>query len=264
MSNDSSDNEAVAQRPITTRAVNWNPWLGVLFVFFIFYFSQIAAALAISIYPLTQHWTGRQAADWANHTVAAQFIFILIAEGLVLLALYAFLKAKNRTFADIGLVRFRRVDVLYGLAAVPLYYLLYGLIVGLATKFVPGLDVNQRQEIGFNDVSGPLALGLTFVSLVVLPPLTEEILVRGFLYSSLKKAMPLFAAVVTTSALFAAAHLPEGGSGGPLYIAAIDTFVLSLVLIFLREKTGSLWPCITLHAIKNGIAFVALFVLHLS
>jgi membrane protease YdiL (CAAX protease family) len=30
----------------------------------------------------------------------------------------------------------------------------------------------------------------------------------------------------------------------------------------LREKTGGLWSSMTLHAIKNGIAFVALFVLH--
>jgi len=56
--------------------------------------------------------------------------------------------------------------------------------------------------------------------------------------------------------------LPEGGAAGPLYIAALDTFILSLVLIYLREKTGSLWASITLHAVKNGVAFMALFVLH--
>ncbi len=108
--------------------------------------------------------------------------------------------------------------------------------------------------------SGPLIL--TFISLVILPPLAEEIMVRGFLYSSLKKAMPVAWAVIATSAIFAAAHLPEGGAAGPLYIAALDTFVLSLVLIYLREKTGSLWSSITLHMIKNGVAFVALFILH--
>jgi membrane protease YdiL (CAAX protease family) len=85
-------------------------------------------------------------------------------------------------------------------------------------------------------------------------------MMRGFLYSSLKKAMPVGLAAVSVSLLFAAAHLPEGGAAGPLYIAAIDTFILSLVLVYLREKTGSLWASITLHALKNGIAFVALFV----
>ena len=126
----------------------------------------------------------------------------------------------------------------------------------------PGLNVNQQQDIGFTNVHGAGALILTFISLVILPPLAEEIMVRGFLYSTLKKAMPALSAVLLTSALFAAAHLPEGGAAGPLYIAALDTFVLSLVLIYLREKTGSLWGSITLHATKNGIAFVALFALH--
>jgi hypothetical protein len=89
-------------------------------------------------------------------------------------------------------------------------------------------------------------------------------MVRGFLYSSLKKALPVVWAVVLTSGIFAIAHLSGGGATGPLYIAALDTFVLSLVLIYLREKTGGLWASITLHAIKNGIAFMALFVFHLG
>lgn len=83
-----------------------------------------------------------------------------------------------------------------------------------------------------------------------------------FYIRRLKKALSLWPAVILTSLIFASAHLPEGGSAGPLYIAAIDTFVLSLVLIFLREKTGSLWAGITLHAAKNGIAFVYLFIAH--
>ncbi len=89
-------------------------------------------------------------------------------------------------------------------------------------------------------------------------------MVRGFLYSTLKKAMPLFGAVVLTSAIFASAHLPEGGAAGPLWIGALDTFVLSLFLIYLREKTNGLWASMTLHAVKNGVAFVALFVLHVK
>jgi membrane protease YdiL (CAAX protease family) len=64
--------------------------------------------------------------------------------------------------------------------------------------------------------------------------------------------------------LFAAAHL-QWGSGAPLlWVAAIDTFVLSMVLSTLREKTGSLWSAIGLHAIKNGVAFTLLFVLRLG
>jgi hypothetical protein len=257
-----SSNENPSQ-PVSSEQVPWNPWFGVFFVLVTFYVSQVVAALLLSIYPLLKHWTGQQAADWANSTVLAQFIFVVLAEGLVLLMLYGFLRGYRRTFRDIGLKPFRVTDLGYGIIGVPIYYVLYGLAVALAAHYVHGLDVNQHQEIGFESVTGIGPLLLTFISLVVLPPLAEEIMVRGFLYSSLKKALPLIWAALVTSALFAAAHLPEG-SGGPLYIAALDTFILSLVLIYLREKTGSLWPCITLHAIKNGVAFVALFVLHVG
>jgi membrane protease YdiL (CAAX protease family) len=61
--------------------------------------------------------------------------------------------------------------------------------------------------------------------------------------------------------VFGLPHLAQGGDAGPLWIAFIDTFILSMVLVWLREQTGNLWAGIVLHAIKNGIAFVSLFIL---
>jgi membrane protease YdiL (CAAX protease family) len=244
--------------------VPWKPWVGVLFVIIVYYASQLLSAILLSIYPALRHWSQPQAVDWVNNSVGAQFVFILLAEALTIGALYYFLKRYKTGFASIGLKRPRITDPLYGLLAAPVYFLLYILVVAVVGVFVPGLNVNQQQEIGFNNVHGVFALVLTFISLVVLPPLVEEIMVRGFLYSTFKKALPVIGAALATSALFAAAHLPEGGVKGPLYIAAIDTFVLSLVLIYLREKTGNLWASITLHALKNGVAFVALFILHVK
>ncbi len=255
MSSVSSERPAVARVP-------WNPWLGVVFVVVIFYVSQLAGGLIVSIYPFLHHWSHSQTADWLNNSTIAQFFYILLAETIILAALYLFLKKYRSTFATIGLLKPRWRDLGYGLLAVPAYYAIYLLTVSIVSHFVPSLNVDQQQNIGFTDVHGALALSLTFISLVILPPLTEEIMVRGFLYSSLKKATKFLPAALLTSLIFAAAHLPEGGAAGPLYIAALDTFILSLVLIYLREKTGSLWASITLHAIKNGVAFVSLFVIH--
>lgn len=247
-----------------TMSVNWNPWLGVAFVVIVFYASQILAGLGISIYPVLHGWSSDRAAAWLTNSIAAQFIYIFLAEALAIGAVYKFLKVYKRSLQTIGLLRPRWRDLGFGLAAAPVYYLIYLITVGLVSHFVPGLDVKQSQEIGFDNVQGSLQLGLTFLSLVIIPPFAEEIMVRGFLYSSLKKATKLIPAALATSLIFAVAHLPEGGAAGPLYIAALDTFVLSLVLIYLREKTGSLWASITLHAFKNGVAFAALFIFHLS
>jgi membrane protease YdiL (CAAX protease family) len=243
-------------------AVPWNPWLAVLFVVIVYFASQVVGGLVISIYPALRHWDSAVANHWLQNSVSAQFIYVLLAEAFTIGAVLGFLRHYKVSVKMIGLRRPRWSDPVYGLAAVVPYYILYILTVGLVSHFVPSLNVNQQQDIGFTSVHGIAQLTLTAISLVILPPLTEEILVRGYLYSSLKKGMPQVAAVIVTSLIFASAHLPEGGAAGPLYIAALDTFVLSLVLIYLREKTGSLYASMTLHAIKNGIAFVALYILH--
>jgi membrane protease YdiL (CAAX protease family) len=243
--------------------VPWKPWWALVFAVVAYYGSQFAAGAIVTVYPWLKHWSGAQAASWLNNSVGAQFVFILLAEVFMVGAVYYFLKRYELGLPAIGLKRPRWRDLGYGFSAVLPYYVLYLLTVGTVSHFVTGLNVNQQQNIGFTNVHGSVQLALTFISLVVLPPIAEEIMVRGFLYSSLKKALPVVWAVIGTSAIFAIAHLPEGGATGPLYIAALDTFVLSLVLIYLREKTGSLWASITLHAIKNGVAFAALFAFHL-
>jgi membrane protease YdiL (CAAX protease family) len=255
--------ESLAQTPaVSVPPVSWNVWLGVLFVVLVYVGAQFFGGVLVSVYPWLRHWPAARTNDWLNNSVGAQFVFILLAECFTIGAIYLFLKRRQLSLSIIGLKRPRWRDLGYGLAAVPVYYVLYLLTVGATTHLVPSLNVNQQQDIGFTNVHGTIQLALTFISLVILPPLAEEIMVRGFLYSTLKKALPLLSAVLLTSGLFAAAHLPEGEPAGPLYIAALDTFVLSLVLIYLREQTGSLWSSITLHATKNGVAFVALFALH--
>jgi membrane protease YdiL (CAAX protease family) len=241
--------------------VPWSPAVGIIFVIFGFFATQVAAGLLVSIYPLLKHWSVSASNNWLTNSVTAQFIFIVLAEGFSLLAVYGLLRVTGATPSVIGLRRPKWSDLFIGIAAVPVYYVFLFAILAAAKVAFPNLNLNQEQQLGFNDVTGTLPLVMTFISLVVLPPIVEEILVRGVLYGTLKKVLPIIWAAIVTSALFAAAHLPEGGASGPLYVAAVDTFTLSMVLIWLRERSGGLWACITLHAIKNGIAFVALFVL---
>lgn len=241
--------------------VPWNPWSGTVFVILVFLASQFFAVLLVSIwYLFLKHVLGLSVPADLNNSTFAQFLFVLVTETLSVGSIYWFLRIRNLGLGQIGLKKPRWIDAGYALAAVVPYYILFLLTVGVASTFDRSLNVNQAQELGFDSVHGALALTITFLSLVVLPPLAEEVMVRGFLYSSLKKALPTISAAVVASALFALPHLFESGSGGLLYIAGLDTFVLSVVLIYLREKTGSLWASIGLHAIKNGVAFCSLFV----
>lgn len=236
--------------------------IGIVATVVIFYAAQLIGALALSFYAGLHHWSRHYTDDWLTNSVAAQFAYGLMADGLILLGVSWMLQMFGWRWATIGLRMPRKRHLLYGLLAAVPYYVLYVTIVLLVSWLVPSFDINQKQDIGFNSVAGPVALVLTFISLVILPPLAEEIVTRGFLYTALRTWLPKVLAALVVSGLFGAAHLAEGGAAGPLWVGALDTFILSVVLVFLREKTGNLWAGITLHAVKNSVAFVTLFILH--
>ncbi len=141
-----------------------------------------------------------------------------------------------------------------------LYFLSFIVVSAVGSFLISGLDVDQQQQLGYGVVSG-FNLLVVFVTLAILPPIAEEILFRGFLFRSLKETVNIKIATIITSTVFAAAHLEFLGDNPLNWIAAIDTFVLSLFLIWLYLKTDNLWLPIMLHALKNSIAFIVLFVI---
>jgi membrane protease YdiL (CAAX protease family) len=199
-------------------------------------------------------------ADSLEGTVP-QFIYVLVVETLTVGLLYNFMKRRKTSWASIGFVKPKLVDIAYALSGFAVYFVGYALVIStLVKQYLPQVDTNQRQDLGFDtNVVGP-ELILVFLSLVILPPLVEEILVRGFLFTGLKNKLPLFSAAIITSVVFAMAHLQWGSDAPLLWSAAIDTFVLSMILVYVRWRSKSLWPGIGIHFIKNGIAFLALFV----
>jgi membrane protease YdiL (CAAX protease family) len=242
------------------RTGSWIAPFALLGVVVVFLSAQAIGGLLLYKYGFDKGMSEKEIASWLETSVGAQFAFLLISESLVLLGIYALMKFLRWSREMIGLTRPKLSQIAIGLIAGIPYYLIYITVLVILTHFIPSLNADQKQEIGFDDVKGTAELAMTFVSLVVLPPLVEEIAMRGFLYSGLRKWLPKIAAALVVSILFGVAHLGEGGAAGPLWVGALDTFTLSLVLVYLREKTGNLWAGITLHALKNGIAFVLLFV----
>ncbi len=98
-----------------------------------------------------------------------------------------------------------------------------------------------------------------FVAVVAIYPLLEEIVFRGWLQPSLAKhlqhrALPgISAANFVASSLFAAAHLIHQAPP-----QAFATFFPSLVFGHLRERFGSIVPCVLMHAFYN-LGFFSLF-----
>ncbi len=236
----------------------YSPSATVFITVAIYFAAQLVAGILISIVPLIQHWSAAQTTDWLQTNVWATFAFVILIEAATLYLLHFFLKFRNLGFKNIGFNKPRAKYAAYALSGFAAYFVLYILGILIAKALVPGLDLEQKQELGFSTSTRGIELIPVFASLVILPPIVEEIVARGFLFGGLRTKLPFVSAAIITSGLFAAAHLGEA-SDGLLWVAAVDTFILSLVLCYLREKTGSLWPSIGLHMIKNGLAFIVLF-----
>ena len=240
--------------------ISWKPLETVGVTLAIYFVTQFIGALLIYGVLSLAGWSEARITDWLENAALAQFLFVIFIEILSVWLLILFLKRRKASLKTVGLVRKPLwSDIGYALTGFGAYFLLFLAASSIAQGLFPGLNVDQKQQIGFEGAHGG-ALLLVFISLVILPPIVEEIMIRGFLYSGLRKWIPKIWAVLITSGLFAVAHLQADSTEPLLWIAAIDTFTLSLVLIYLKEKTGSLWASIGLHMLKNSIAFLALFV----
>jgi membrane protease YdiL (CAAX protease family) len=255
--------ETSVQQPKKALFPPWPVTIGVFMVFAAYILASIVGESLIVVYGLLQ---GRQLDDiesWYLGSTFVQFISGVIIYGLMALATYLFVRSYKVSLKGLGLVTPRLRDIGIALLGIVPYIVGYGILLTVATTLFPSIDVEQEQQLGFEQTTNILALSLIFVSLVILPPIVEELTMRGLLLTSLLKRFKFLFAAIITSVIFAVAHL-QFGSGAPLlWVAAIDTFILSLVLCYMRYKTGSLWPGIFLHALKNGVAFLSIFVFHL-
>ncbi len=253
MASPSSDVSGTEETP---KRRGWGPARGLLAVIVAFVGAEVVIAFVLPF--VAGLILSNQAAvdTWIN-SVTGSFFYVLLTEVFTLFILWRMLR-RYATLAEIGLGRSPQAGDLGWAILAGLAYFVVFLVVISAVSAAFHINIDQKQELGFDNIVGSGKLLLTFLSLVVFPPFVEETLFRGVLYTGFRKRTSFVQAALLTSVLFAAPHLFET-SGGLLWVAAIDTFILSLALCYLREKTKSLWPGIILHTIKNGVAFVSLY-----
>ncbi len=239
----------------------WSGLSAIIFAIVAYGVALGVSSVLIGLYAHSHSWPQAYINDWLANSTTAQFSYVLLNDALTILLLVAFVRLGRykHVLKTLGLVRPKSQNFITMCGAAVVYYGLFITTMVFVQKFT-GLDTDQAQEVGFNTIATQGDVLLAFLSLVVLPPLVEEILFRGFIFGGLRKSMKFATAALVTSALFAMPHLLES-SGGLLWSAGIDTFILSLVLCYLREKTGNLWAGIGLHALKNGLAFYLLFII---
>lgn len=125
----------------------------------------------------------------------------------------------------------------------------------LATQsFVQGIfgETDDAQMIVryFLEHPDPRHRAAVIVMAVIVAPVAEEILFRGYFYGVIRRYGGRLAAILTSSLLFAAihVHLPS----------MLGLGILAVILCLLYERTGSLWATITMHATFNATTIAVL------
>ena len=117
----------------------------------------------------------------------------------------------------------------------------------LAALRLAGLDFAPR-TISIPD--GAVNIVLYFIYICVLPPLLEEIFVRGYILNALKPAGTTFA-VLVSSAIFSLMH------------SSLENFILYFICGIILAKVyltfDSIFPSILVHFINNTMSFFILY-----
>lgn len=257
MSNASSKTKSVRlkkTKKIISAGNFGGPWRVIFTALFIFVLSQLIAAFLVELVLSIIH-SGTNPNGSLTASAPAQFFYVGLAEGGAAWLTFKIVKRRGMDLAQIGLGRRPRgTDVIKGLLGFAAFFVLLIVVNGLLALIFPNMN-SQTQNVGFNILNNPLDQILALVALVIFPPLGEETLVRGYLYSGLRSKFRFIPALVITSLLFGLAHLQLGSGSAVLWAAGADTFTLSVVLVYLRETTGALYAGMLVHSLNNLIAF---------
>lgn len=93
----------------------------------------------------------------------------------------------------------------------------------------------------------------TAAAIVIIVPVLEELMFRGFLQTWLKDIFGRGKAIIITSVIFALFHF-SGSQGFDNLELIASLFVLACFLGFVRERQQSLWASIGLHSTFNCIS----------
>ncbi len=151
----------------------------------------------------------------------------------------------------LSLARVLGVSILALLVAVPCTLASSMVFTDWLKEYWP--DLKPQDAVQMFAESSRLADKLVMaVAAVIVAPLVEELVFRGFVYGVVKRHTDAFFAAIVSSALFALAHFHLG--------SALPLFVLALGFTLAYERTGSLLVPMLMHALFNGVTLAVLLI----
>jgi membrane protease YdiL (CAAX protease family) len=131
-----------------------------------------------------------------------------------------------------------------------LAYVAYGELSQLWAEIVNSTNAEDKLPTSLGVDESTAALVAVCALVTVIAPIAEEVFFRGYFFGALRNWRGPWPAALVTGAVFGAIHV---GSAPAVFLVPLA--ILGVMLCVVRWRTGSLLPCIALHAINNALAF---------
>lgn len=246
-------NNDIAKQPRVAPVDDGFPsiWTTVGFVVFFALLLQIVGLIGIGLAVVWDE-SGREAGKLiADPAFLAPPVFVsgVVTHLLALSAVGFYLRSADRR-AFVGLSNWGNLGLLRTLALVSI---LIGIGLGMSflyTKYVIP-DIESQREMRRLIAALPDTIqhqATLFLLIVIVAPMSEEILFRGLLQTALTKYLPIWASILSASAIFALVHIQP--------FALPQLMMMGALFGILYHITASLRVTILAHMVNNAAALL--------
>lgn len=212
---------------------------------------------ALALYLAVLPWVSGPAMDLLERLLGVSLgesvrnaIYYYVVFALVVIVFWGYLGRTTRAFLD----RPGGVLASAGLGLVAFYGLneICGRLLGLVLE--GQVNLNDEAIVG-RMVDAPRT---TILIVVVLAPVVEETLFRGYVFGNLREVHRGLAYLVSCL-LFALLHVWQFAAvrGDLTYLLLMVQYLVpGAVMAWTYERSGSLWGSVILHGVVNGLAVV--------
>jgi CAAX protease family protein len=241
----------VPVREIRTELGPWGFWGSLGWGLFAMATGLFATVIFFGIWTLI---SGLANPDDASFSEAASVVSLTMPLVVLVIAVMIRKLSLRDYFA---LNRFTRRDLVLGIICITALVVIFGSMAWLL-----GIDAGSKQvEATYRAAKAAGVLPLLWLSVVVVAPLTEELMFRGFLHRGWAPSwLGVYGTIALTSALWAALHQQYNLFG------ILVIFTMGLILGWMRQRSGSTTLPILLHGFNNlmAVTFVTVQVEWLS
>ena len=221
-------------------------WWAILFVFLSFILLPIPFAILVNtlgdwVYLNPVVVDMNYLGEITMHPVADNLVSILSMTALLLFVLWRS-TVRNIPISDFGSLILQRKDLFHGLIFLAVFIILEEI-------YMFSLSLEMPEGFIAFMLSEPLILGI--ISVIIVAPIIEEFLFRGFLYSQLARTrLGGWGSVCLSSLLWTIIHFQYE----PLILMVL--LIFGIFLGYIRMAYNSLALPIALHAVNNSFAFL--------